>query len=457
MPGLRQATENESVVDVVRETFQAFDTDGDGNITRDELKTILQAIDSDQWTDAKVNGLLAQADTNGDGILQFTEFWNWICGKETAKDDDFQKIEFDTIVDQHQATIDEKQAYLNDHREKREAAEKKSADKAALAEQKAAERAAGTRITKTEFIDQKMAAGLSKAVATELYMAGDQDHDGDIDRVEMSELLGEQLSSVESIREMLRKNFGGSSEAGTDEAMQEMVRSFTKWDTDGDGTVSAEELISIVKMLNPKLGEKTTALMLQQADASHDGYVDIMEFVWWVVGKCPKKKKDQQKKQAQAELALHKQRSDDAKEQKLQPQFEQMQHTLVEPYARKKKFKATCLHLNPAGSSGACTGCKEEKHIWICHGCGFVSFYAECVNGCSLASFGWTCIDPVVLDKKGEPKKCAKKCGCKKKPDFWQRSGFSADFHSIEKGVKKMLEDHEAAKAAPAEAEAPPA
>lgn len=56
------------------EKFQRFDTNSDGTISLDELKLILQDLDSSTWTDEAVNKLLRSFDANQDGCIQYEEF-----------------------------------------------------------------------------------------------------------------------------------------------------------------------------------------------------------------------------------------------------------------------------------------------------------------------------------------------------------------------------------------------
>lgn len=60
--------------------FRQFDEDGDGVISRDELKKVLQLLDEDSWTEERIDQLLKAADMNNDGKIQFAEFAQWAFG-----------------------------------------------------------------------------------------------------------------------------------------------------------------------------------------------------------------------------------------------------------------------------------------------------------------------------------------------------------------------------------------
>lgn len=66
----RQAAEN------LLQAFRRFDVNNDGQISREELATVLRRLDS-SWDDAAINQLLRAADSNGDGVLQYEEFIYW--------------------------------------------------------------------------------------------------------------------------------------------------------------------------------------------------------------------------------------------------------------------------------------------------------------------------------------------------------------------------------------------
>ncbi|CAM5999454.1 unnamed protein product, partial [Sphagnum balticum] len=68
-------TPTTTVRDVVKERFAVFDKDGDGFITRDEMNSIVKELDlGSEWTPAVINKLFTDADSNGDGMIDFEEF-----------------------------------------------------------------------------------------------------------------------------------------------------------------------------------------------------------------------------------------------------------------------------------------------------------------------------------------------------------------------------------------------
>eukprot|EP00747_Dinoflagellata_sp_TGD_P024978 gnl/TRDRNA2_/TRDRNA2_130927_c0_seq1.p1 gnl/TRDRNA2_/TRDRNA2_130927_c0~~gnl/TRDRNA2_/TRDRNA2_130927_c0_seq1.p1 ORF type:complete len:854 (-),score=169.08 gnl/TRDRNA2_/TRDRNA2_130927_c0_seq1:7-2529(-) len=64
----------------VLDQFAQFDRNGDGVIDRNELGQVLRHLDSAHWSPESVDRLLAAADCNKDGKIQFDEFVQWIFG-----------------------------------------------------------------------------------------------------------------------------------------------------------------------------------------------------------------------------------------------------------------------------------------------------------------------------------------------------------------------------------------
>lgn len=70
----------------IETVFQRFDTKGDGFIDKDELKKVMQSLDSVMWTDRRISRLLHALDRNRDGRLQYKQFVHWACSVDTNPD-----------------------------------------------------------------------------------------------------------------------------------------------------------------------------------------------------------------------------------------------------------------------------------------------------------------------------------------------------------------------------------
>jgi len=64
---------NDSETKTLRETFTAFDADGNGKLTRDELQQGLEQVGLAR-TDSQLNALVDAVDDDGSGVIDYTEF-----------------------------------------------------------------------------------------------------------------------------------------------------------------------------------------------------------------------------------------------------------------------------------------------------------------------------------------------------------------------------------------------
>lgn len=63
----------------LRQTFAAYDSNGDGRIGSDEFRALLQALDQDLSADECLLAFEA-TDTDGDAAISFEEFLGWWTG-----------------------------------------------------------------------------------------------------------------------------------------------------------------------------------------------------------------------------------------------------------------------------------------------------------------------------------------------------------------------------------------
>ena len=60
-------------IEELKAAFQQMDANGDGFVTKDELKTMLSSL-GEPVEDSVVDEMMAVADINGDGKVDFNEF-----------------------------------------------------------------------------------------------------------------------------------------------------------------------------------------------------------------------------------------------------------------------------------------------------------------------------------------------------------------------------------------------
>merc|ERR1712038_1817720 len=97
--GARSSTEMADNVEL-KEAFKLFDMDGDGMITKDELRKLVEKVGG-SMTEGEAKGLIHQADKDGNESIDFSEFsklWAAIKGegegeKEIRKE--FGKLDVD--------------------------------------------------------------------------------------------------------------------------------------------------------------------------------------------------------------------------------------------------------------------------------------------------------------------------------------------------------------------------
>lgn len=423
--------------DEVKLMFQLFDEDHDGVVTKAEMKEVLQRLDPTLWTDAKVEKVLSAYDGNGDDCLQFTEFWGWVCGHGGKSTADFKPALLSQAIEQDR----ERRSKAAEKREKAEAKKQAREAKEAELQRKKQEREDGQRLTRDAFVKEHMAVGLTKEVALEMFNSGDADIDGDIDSQERVWLAGEHAATTRQIRSLYQKSAGGTIDAKGNlvvkevdtSGMDSVVQAFLQWDRDGSGSIEPEELGQVLRTINPKMGMKTVEALCKEMDANNDGSIDIVEFIDWLSGESTKKKqmkkKAREEQDARVACSLHRKRAEEAAALGLQVAFEQAQHKALEAWCARRKIVMTCNTLNPGPKPKTfCKTC-SERHGWLCHGCGFVTFADDCPNGCQ--KFGWSCIVGVCAKKK---------CGCKKKADVFHKTSNVHGLQTLSCSVQKIIE-----------------
>jgi len=62
----------------------------------------------------------------------------------------------------------------------------------------------------------------------------------------------------------------------------QLLKAFADWDTDGNGSISAEELSFVLQKLDPSFTAEMGAELFKLADCNSDGKIDYVEFSEWI-------------------------------------------------------------------------------------------------------------------------------------------------------------------------------
>lgn len=84
-------------VEHIKESFKAMDTDGNGTIDAQEFKAALLQ-NGEHVTDEDVNVIIASIDKNGDGVIQLSEFIEFMSSDDVPEEDITKSVfaSFDT-------------------------------------------------------------------------------------------------------------------------------------------------------------------------------------------------------------------------------------------------------------------------------------------------------------------------------------------------------------------------
>ncbi|GAA0385182.1 hypothetical protein Acor_48440 [Acrocarpospora corrugata] len=64
--------------------------------------------------------------------------------------------------------------------------------------------------------------------------------------------------------------------------MSEYAPTFSLVDSDGDGLISAEELVRLADLLGQPLGEDGAEAVIRKVDGDGDGLINLEEFGGWL-------------------------------------------------------------------------------------------------------------------------------------------------------------------------------
>jgi calmodulin len=71
---IARKTSETAAEEEIRETFRVFDRDGNGYITRDEMRCVMMNL-GEKITDDECDQFIVEADVDGDGQINYEEFY----------------------------------------------------------------------------------------------------------------------------------------------------------------------------------------------------------------------------------------------------------------------------------------------------------------------------------------------------------------------------------------------
>jgi calmodulin len=73
MPAASRNERDENAEEEMREAFMIFDSDGNGTISAEELRQIMQNL-GETLTNEEIEDMVKEADLDGDGQIDYNEF-----------------------------------------------------------------------------------------------------------------------------------------------------------------------------------------------------------------------------------------------------------------------------------------------------------------------------------------------------------------------------------------------
>jgi len=215
----------------LKEAFAVFDKDSGGSITYDELGLVLRSmLPRLKITDKELKAVLAKFDKNGDGEIDFDEFQAMMKAEDSK----------DSEVDELKAAF---QVFDKD--------------------------GDGT-ITAQEIHTVMTALGeqLTMDTCRQMVASVDLDGNGSIDFDEFQAMM--------------------KAEDSKDSEVDELKAAFQVFDKDGDGTITAQEIHTVMTALGEQLTMDTCRQMVASVDLDGNGSIDFAEFRQMMMDGPPK-------------------------------------------------------------------------------------------------------------------------------------------------------------------------
>ena len=307
----------------VKTLFGRFDTNGDGRIDSDELKSGLLSLNLADLPPSQVDKLVQAIDEDGDSLVDLDELQSIIGGMDLPVDVSPEESE------EEETEEEESEEELAEEEESEEELTEEEESEEELTEEDEPD---SNQETKPEEVFKSLGEAIAAQGMTirEVFEAMDTDLDGRISGPELQkgieDLLGNQITPVETmavldlldsdsdgnidpmelIQEIESLNLGiksdrvtatpkdvvdGESDKSVSEIIEELLEvideqdltlsnAFGDMDEDGDRMITRGELGSkLSNFLNYELSESELDAIMDSMDENSDGNIDMIEFV----------------------------------------------------------------------------------------------------------------------------------------------------------------------------------
>ncbi|XP_028676067.1 calcium-binding protein LPS1-alpha-like [Erpetoichthys calabaricus] len=247
------------VEEEIHEAFKVFDKDGDGSISAAELHLAMKNL-GEKLTEDEIYEMINEADIDGDGQISFEEFKEAFSLFDRDGDGTITTRELGTVIRSlgQTATDQVLQDMVNEV----------DVDGKGTIEFKEFLNIMAMRV-KGPDIEEEM---------REAFRILDKDNDGSISETEMRQImknLGEKLTDEEIDTMLKEADIDGDGLVNYDEFKE----AFSMFDKDGDGTITTQELGTIMKSLGQAPTDQELKDMISEVDADGSGSIDFNEFL----------------------------------------------------------------------------------------------------------------------------------------------------------------------------------
>ncbi|KAL5007929.1 hypothetical protein ScPMuIL_013510 [Solemya velum] len=243
----------------IKTTFRVFDSDGNGYISAAELRHVMSTL-GEKLTDAEIDEMILEADTDGDGQVNYSEMKEVYSLFDKDGDGNITTKELGPVM----RTLN-----LNP------------------AESELQELANEIETNGTDVLDfpdflSIMARKLKEPPETEeslkeAFRVFDKDGNGYLSAAELRHVmtnLGEKLSDDE-VEDMIRE---ADAEGSGQVNYEEIKDSFSLFDVNGDGTITVAEIGTVLRSLGQNPTEADIELLVNSMDKDGNGTVTFDEF-----------------------------------------------------------------------------------------------------------------------------------------------------------------------------------